>query len=58
MDEPAAVIETDQFLAATRKLFIFTMYAKNAQSDLDDAARSELKRITKSIFESYGKAGR
>ncbi|HEY4942013.1 MAG TPA: type II toxin-antitoxin system RelE/ParE family toxin [Rhizomicrobium sp.] len=36
-------------------LFIFTMYAKNVQSDLSDAGRNELKRITKSIVESYGK---
>ncbi len=39
-------------------LFIFTMYAKNVQSDLSDAGRNELKRITKSIVESYGKVER
>jgi hypothetical protein len=39
-------------------LFIFTMYAKNVQSDLSDADRNELRLITKSIAESYGKAGR
>ena len=38
-------------------LFIFSIYAKNAQSDLSAAAKNELKLITKSIVESYGKPG-
>ena len=36
-------------------LFIFSIYAKNAQSDLSAAAKNELKLITKFIVESYGK---
>ncbi len=39
-------------------LFIFTMYAKNVQGDLSDAAKNELKRITKSIVGNYGKVER
>lgn len=34
-------------------LFLFTIYAKNSQSDLSDAARNELKKITKAIVEGY-----
>ena len=36
-------------------LFIFSISAKNAQSDLSAAAKNELKLITKFIVESYGK---
>lgn len=36
-------------------LFIFSIYAKNVQSDLSDAAKNELKKITKSIVEGYGR---
>ena len=39
-------------------LYIFSMYAKNVQSDLSDAAKNGLKLITKSIVESYGKTKR
>lgn len=37
-------------------LFIFSLYAKNTQKDLSGAAKNELKNVTKSIVESYGKA--
>jgi hypothetical protein len=36
-------------------LFIFAIYAKNAQSDLSGAAKNELKKITKGIVEGYAK---
>lgn len=36
-------------------LFIFSIYAKNAQSDLSGTAKSTLKKVTKSIVEGYGK---
>ncbi|MBS0470410.1 MAG: type II toxin-antitoxin system RelE/ParE family toxin [Proteobacteria bacterium] len=39
-------------------LFIFSMYAKNMQSDLSEATKNGLKLITKSIVESYGRAKR
>jgi hypothetical protein len=36
-------------------LFLFSIYAKNAQSDLSNAAKNALKKITKAIVEGYGK---
>lgn len=39
-------------------LFIFTAYAKNVQGDLSYAEKNELKQITKSIVESYGRVRR
>jgi hypothetical protein len=39
-------------------LFVFSIYAKNVQSDLSDTTKHELKRITKSIAENYGRTGR
>jgi len=40
---------------ATLPLFLFSMYAKNTQSDLSEAVKSELKKITKAIAGGYGK---
>ncbi len=37
-------------------LFIFGAYAKNTQKDLSAAVKNELKKVTKSIVETYGKA--
>jgi mRNA-degrading endonuclease RelE of RelBE toxin-antitoxin system len=39
-------------------LFIYSIYAKNMQSDLSSADKKELKQISKLIAENYGKAGR
>ena len=41
---------------ATLPLFLFSIYAKNTQSDLSEAAKNELKKITKAIAEGYGRA--
>jgi hypothetical protein len=39
-------------------LYIFSIYAKNVQSDLSEAAKNGLKLITKAIVESYRKTKR
>ncbi len=36
--------------------FVCSLYAKNTQKDLSAAAKNELKKVTKSIVENYGKA--
>jgi len=36
-------------------LFVYSIYAKNTQADLSDAAKNELRKLTKRTVESYGK---
>ena len=37
-------------------LFLFSIYAKNTQSDPSAEAKNDLKKITKAIVEGYGRA--
>jgi len=46
------------FHSAQIPLFVYSIYAKNMQSDLSEADKKELKQISKLIVENYGKAGR
>jgi hypothetical protein len=40
---------------ANLPLFLLTMFSKNVQSDLGQAARNDFRRLTRVIVESYGR---
>ena len=44
------------FHSARIPLFVYSIYAKNMQTDLSEADKKELKQISKLIVENYGKA--